>query len=72
MRPSYPPSAPEPRQGSASPVQRYGYVPSEAELREALARARGNLAEVGRQFGRERMQVHRWLKRYNIDIGQYR
>jgi predicted kinase len=27
---------------------------------------------VGRELGKERMQVHRWLKRYNIDLAQYR
>ena len=31
------------------------------------------LAVVLRQeLGKERMQVHRWLKRYNIDLSHYR
>jgi sigma-54 dependent transcriptional regulator, acetoin dehydrogenase operon transcriptional activator AcoR len=46
--------------------------PSEAMLRELLARHRGNIAAVGRELGKERMQIHRWLKRYGIDIEQYR
>ena len=37
---------------------------------EALQRtAKG---QVGRELGKERMQVHRWLKRYSIDIDAYR
>jgi transcriptional regulator of acetoin/glycerol metabolism len=46
--------------------------PSEAQLRDVLARHKGNIAAVGRELGKERMQVHRWLKRYAIDIAQYR
>ncbi len=49
-----------------------GRTPSEAELRELLARHRGNVAAVGRELGKERMQIHRWLKRYNIDLDAYR
>jgi DNA-binding NtrC family response regulator len=48
------------------------FVPTESELRESLALHRGNIAAVGRAYGKERMQVHRWLKRYAIDLGAYR
>jgi len=47
-------------------------APTEQELRELLARHRGNIAAVGRELGKERMQIHRWLKKYNIDLGAYR
>jgi transcriptional regulator with PAS, ATPase and Fis domain len=47
-------------------------APTEAVLRELLSRHRGNIAAVGRELGKERMQIHRWLKRYSIDIEQYR
>jgi sigma-54 dependent transcriptional regulator, acetoin dehydrogenase operon transcriptional activator AcoR len=47
-------------------------APTEDELRALLHRHRGNIAAVGRELGKERMQVHRWLKRYNIDLSQYR
>jgi len=47
-------------------------TPTEEELRALLERHRGNIAAVGRELGKERMQVHRWLKRYNIDLTQYR
>ncbi|NUO54907.1 MAG: sigma 54-interacting transcriptional regulator [Polyangiaceae bacterium] len=46
--------------------------PTEEELRSLLALHKGNVAAVGREFGKERMQVHRWLKRYGIDVSQYR
>ena len=47
-------------------------APTEEELRGLLERHRGNIAAVGRELGKERMQVDRWLKRYNIDLSQYR
>ena len=47
-------------------------APTEHELRELLQRHRGNVAAVGRELGKERMQIHRWLKKYNIDLGTYR
>jgi transcriptional regulator with GAF, ATPase, and Fis domain len=46
--------------------------PTEDELRAMLARHRGNVAAVGRELGKERMQVHRWMKRYGISIEDYR
>ncbi|MDH5491654.1 MAG: sigma 54-dependent Fis family transcriptional regulator [Myxococcales bacterium] len=47
-------------------------APDEAELRALLTEHRGNIAAVGRALGKERMQVHRWLKRFGIDIQEYR
>jgi transcriptional regulator with GAF, ATPase, and Fis domain len=46
--------------------------PSEQELRSLLSRHHGNVAAVGRELGKERMQVHRWMKRYGISIDEYR
>jgi len=37
-----------------------------------LTRHRGNVAAVGRELGKERMQVHRWMKRYGISVEDYR
>jgi transcriptional regulator with PAS, ATPase and Fis domain len=48
------------------------HVPSEQELRALLTHHRGNVAAVGREFGKERMQVHRWMKRFGIDAEEYR
>jgi len=47
-------------------------TPSESELRALLASHRGNVAAVGRALGKERMQIHRWMKRYNITVDDYR
>lgn len=46
--------------------------PPEGELRQLLQQHRGNVAAVGRHFGKARMQVHRWLRNYGIEPGDYR
>jgi transcriptional regulator with PAS, ATPase and Fis domain len=43
-----------------------------AVLRAALAKHGGNIAAVGRELGVARMQVHRWIARYGIDLDSYR
>jgi transcriptional regulator of acetoin/glycerol metabolism len=47
-------------------------TPGEEELRTLLSRHQGNVAAVGRELGKARMQVHRWLKRYDISLDDYR
>ncbi len=47
-------------------------TPTEEELRELLRDEEGNVAAVGRRLGKARMQVHRWMKRYRIDVDDYR
>jgi transcriptional regulator with GAF, ATPase, and Fis domain len=47
-------------------------APTEPELRELLVRHKGNVAAVGRELGKERMQVHRWMKRYGISVEEFR
>ncbi len=47
-------------------------APTEQALRALLAQENGNIAAVGRALGKQRMQVHRWLKRYGIDPNEYR
>ncbi len=37
-----------------------------------LARSHGNVAEVARAFGKARMQVQRWMKRFNLDPKTFR
>jgi DNA-binding NtrC family response regulator len=51
--------------------QRHG-APTEAELRALLAEHEGNVAAVGRTLGKARMQIHRWVERYEIDLDDYR
>jgi transcriptional regulator of acetoin/glycerol metabolism len=41
-------------------------------MRELLAAHRGNVAAVGRELGKERMQIHRWMQRYGIVVDEYR
>ena len=47
-------------------------VPSEAELRALLVEHQGNVAAVGRELGKARMQIHRWMKRYGIAVDEFR
>jgi transcriptional regulator with PAS, ATPase and Fis domain len=47
-------------------------APAENELRELLTTHHGNVAAVGRELCKARMQVHRWMKRYGIDVDEYR
>jgi sigma-54 dependent transcriptional regulator, acetoin dehydrogenase operon transcriptional activator AcoR len=47
-------------------------APDEPALRDLLTKHTGNVAAVGRELGKARMQIHRWMKRYNIDIAEYR
>jgi transcriptional regulator of acetoin/glycerol metabolism len=47
-------------------------VPSELELRALLVAHQGNVAAVGRELGKARMQIHRWMKRYGIAVDEFR
>jgi len=47
-------------------------APSEEELRAMLAIHRGNVSALAREFGKARMQVHRWLSRYALEPEQFR
>ncbi len=47
-------------------------APSEQELRSLLEKHRGNVAAVGRDLGKARMQVHRWMNRHGIVVDDYR
>jgi DNA-binding NtrC family response regulator len=47
-------------------------TPSEPELRALLDAHQGNVAAVGRELGKARMQIHRWMKRYGIAVDEFR
>ena len=49
-----------------------GDAPTEAQLRALLELHRGNVAAVGRELGKARMQVHRYMQRYGIRVNDYR
>jgi transcriptional regulator with PAS, ATPase and Fis domain len=64
-------AAPAPGAHSRQPAAGPG-APSEQELRELLSQHAGNVAAVGRVLGKARMQIHRYMKRYSIEIEEYR
>jgi transcriptional regulator with GAF, ATPase, and Fis domain len=72
MVPSVLPPASSSQEPSVPGVSSRRGAPSEQELREMLNRHHGNVAAVGRELGKERMQVHRWLKKYGISLDDYR
>jgi transcriptional regulator of acetoin/glycerol metabolism len=43
-----------------------------AELIALLKEHRGNITAVAKSLGRARMQIHRWLRRYQLDAEEYR
>ncbi len=63
---SLPPAA------ASAPAAPRGQIPTDVELRALLEQHQGNVAAVGRQLGKARMQVHRWMKRYGIQVDDFR
>jgi transcriptional regulator with GAF, ATPase, and Fis domain len=57
---------------SADAAKEDSVAPTREDLLLLLERHQGNVAAVGRDLGKARMQIHRWLKRYAIDINDYR
>ncbi len=57
---------------SSGPMRTPNVTPSAEELTELLRRHQGNVAAVGRELGKARMQVHRWMRKYDIDINDFR
>ncbi len=49
-----------------------GNIVEKDELIRLLRQESGNIAAVGRQLGKARMQVHRWLKKYEITVEEFR
>ena len=64
------------QRGNAAPADPEDLAPSETRRREELvallASHKGNIAAVARAMGVARMQVHRWLERYNLSVDAYR
>jgi sigma-54 dependent transcriptional regulator, acetoin dehydrogenase operon transcriptional activator AcoR len=46
--------------------------PTAEELIDCLKRHDGNVAAVGRELGKARMQIHRWVQRHGLDLDDYR
>lgn len=60
------PSSVAPREAESS------RMPSAEELRAALSEHQGNVAAVARHFGKDRTQVHRWLRMHAISPDSFR
>jgi transcriptional regulator of acetoin/glycerol metabolism len=56
----------EPRRAPKEPLAR------RVALTDALKLHRGNVSHIARHFKTTRSQIHRWLKRFDIDPEQYR
>jgi transcriptional regulator of acetoin/glycerol metabolism len=54
-----------------SSPQRSG-APREEELRELFARFKGNVAGIARELGKDRVQIHRWMRRFGIAADDFR
>ncbi|APR80913.1 Flagellar regulatory protein FleQ [Minicystis rosea] len=65
-------SAPPRRLGDAAAEDLGPGAPSEPRLRAILAEHRGYVSAVGRALKTNRVQVHRWINRYGIDVDAYR
>jgi DNA-binding NtrC family response regulator len=42
------------------------------DLVASLTKTRGNISEISRTMGKTRMQIHRWMKRFNLDPETFR
>ena len=62
--------------GSPRPSEQQPLSDDDMEQRsllvESLQRHNGNIAAVARDFGKARQQIHRWLKRYQLDVAKFR
>jgi sigma-54 dependent transcriptional regulator, acetoin dehydrogenase operon transcriptional activator AcoR len=65
----------EPRAGSAgaaSTSATRASAPSAEDLRALLTRHGGNVAAVARELGKDRVQIHRWMRRHAISPDEFR
>jgi DNA-binding NtrC family response regulator len=64
-------AAPPPRSGDRRPL-RDEELDHRAQLVTLLREHRGNVAAICRVTGKGRQQIHRWLKRYALDVESFR
>jgi transcriptional regulator of acetoin/glycerol metabolism len=60
----------EPPPGDGQPTAGAGEL--RAQLEALFAEHDGNIAEVARVLGKGRTQIHRWVKRFGIDLERWR
>jgi transposase-like protein len=49
-----------------------GATPTREERCALLETMAGNVARVAEHYGKDRQQIYRWAKRYDIDLSAYR
>ncbi len=64
--------APDGAAGGATPRGRDASESLHQELLLRFAESRGNVSQVARSMGRARVQVQRWMKRFDIDPSKFR
>jgi DNA-binding NtrC family response regulator len=64
--------SPVERSAPAPAPKRIAGPPTEGELRGMLERHQGNVAAVARELGKDRVQIHRWMRLHGIDPESYR
>jgi transcriptional regulator with PAS, ATPase and Fis domain len=62
------PSLPPPATSAASRAQ----APDEQTMRDLLTRHHGNVTAIARELRKDRVQVHRWMKKYNLSPEDFR
>jgi transcriptional regulator with GAF, ATPase, and Fis domain len=63
------------RPGAGAPAPDHDHHDDEsrkAHLVALLTQHRGRVADVARAMGKARMQIHRWIQRYEIDLESFR
>lgn len=66
------PPAPESRPPALPPRRRRDPAKTRERLVDALTRHDGNLAAVARELGVSRMQIYRWLERFELDAATFK
>ena len=60
------------RPSSSSPRLSDTDASIQKEVISQLERHDGNISAVAKALGKERMQIHRWMKRFGIDVDAFR
>lgn len=67
-----PARSPSPSPAATSGAAGGASTPTREALEASLRANQGNVAAVAREFGKERMQIHRWAKRHGLSLDAYR
>jgi transcriptional regulator of acetoin/glycerol metabolism len=56
----------------ARPAEPKGDLPTASQMQQLVERYRGNVREIATFLGKDRKQVYRWLKHYDIEPKHHR